>query len=590
MAIVDELVAILGYKIEGEAQAKKFEMTLNNIAKRADKVAKGLGRISGYAALATGAAFGLLGKSVVGTTAKFEQYLATLETIEKSSEKAKASLDFISDFAKSTPFEIDELTSSFVKLKAYGIDPVANDAFKILGDTASAMGKSLDQSVEAFADAATGEFERLKEFGLKAKTAGDQVTFAWSENGKEVTKTVKKNSDEIRAFLLDNFGSRFNGAMEKQSKTFNGMVSNLADTWTDFKRRIGEAGFFDDVKANLERLLSFLSRLDENGTLDRWAENLSDALSKLMYFFEIFVGRIATHVAFLNENWESLKGPLKIVGLLMGALAAYAFPVVTALALAALAVDDFLTYLQGGESVIGDFIEWFKNIGENVDAAGIGQFLGEALGKAFVGAFNLFMKIDWGAIFSWWLSAMEMQITVLANFFMTLGTILGNAIWSGLKSVGGAIKDWFASLIPEWAKKFVGGDSSSNPQSVREQANIDEENVMSQFVAAPRTDAQLRSQGSQTAAPSGEQLAKIEGMIENWNSNLAKMLPENTVDATLSDNRQDNRQFPMSTSVTVNQNVQQATDAPRAAAEATGQAAASAVNEQRTQVNSEPSF
>ena len=45
------------------------------------------------------------------------------------------------------------------------------------GDTASAMGKSLDDMVEAVADAATGEFERLKEFGIRASKNGDRVSF-----------------------------------------------------------------------------------------------------------------------------------------------------------------------------------------------------------------------------------------------------------------------------------------------------------------------------------------------------------------------------------------------------------------------------
>ncbi|MDG4813775.1 hypothetical protein P8629_12270, partial [Hydrogenovibrio sp. 3SP14C1] len=85
-----------------------------------------------------------------------------LETIEGSQEKAKASLDWIAGFAKKTPYDLAQVTESFVKLKAYGIDPIADDALRILGDTGSAMGKSLDQAVEAFADAATGEFERLK--------------------------------------------------------------------------------------------------------------------------------------------------------------------------------------------------------------------------------------------------------------------------------------------------------------------------------------------------------------------------------------------------------------------------------------------
>ena len=35
------------------------------------------------------------------------------------------------------------------------------------------MGKDLSQMIEAVADATTGEFERLKEFGIKAGKEGD---------------------------------------------------------------------------------------------------------------------------------------------------------------------------------------------------------------------------------------------------------------------------------------------------------------------------------------------------------------------------------------------------------------------------------
>jgi hypothetical protein len=37
------------------------------------------------------------------------------------------------------------------------------------------MGKDMMQMIEAVADASTGEFERLKEFGIKASKQGDQV-------------------------------------------------------------------------------------------------------------------------------------------------------------------------------------------------------------------------------------------------------------------------------------------------------------------------------------------------------------------------------------------------------------------------------
>ena len=44
----------------------------------------------------------------------------------------------------------------------------------LLPNTASAMGKIVEQFVEAVADASTGEFERLKEFGIKASSEGDR--------------------------------------------------------------------------------------------------------------------------------------------------------------------------------------------------------------------------------------------------------------------------------------------------------------------------------------------------------------------------------------------------------------------------------
>ena len=50
---------------------------------------------------------------------------------------------------------------------------------------------------EAVADAAVGEFERLKEFGIKAKSEGDKVTFLF----KGVSTTVGKNAAEIETFL-----------------------------------------------------------------------------------------------------------------------------------------------------------------------------------------------------------------------------------------------------------------------------------------------------------------------------------------------------------------------------------------------------
>jgi hypothetical protein len=390
--IIDELVAVLGFKLEGEADRRKFEQGLKRAEGSLNKFSQSVTDFSRKAVLSIGAIGGALGavfaKSVVGVNAQFEGFAATLETIEGSAEKARKSLDWVSQFAKTTPYEVAEVTDAFVRLRAYGMDPM-DGTLKALGDTASGMGKSLMQAVEAMADAATGEFERLKEFGIKASTAGDQVTFSWQQNGKEFRETVAKNGTEITKFLRDTLGGRFQGAMERQSKTWTGLVSNLSDSWVDFQRRIGEAGFFDAIKKRLEGLLATVARLSEDGTLDRWATNISNALETVANAFDYVASQVSDNVATLNRLWsenrnqfEEYKTALLLgIGLILKKL----FPFWFWLGLVGLAINDFLKYLEGAPSVIGDFINslaWFLGTEPETVAEALGAIVKAAAGIA----------------------------------------------------------------------------------------------------------------------------------------------------------------------------------------------------------------
>ena len=89
------------------------------------------------------------------------------------------------------------------------------------------MGKGLNQMIEAVADAATGEFERLKEFGIKASKQGDDIEFTF----QNVKTTVGNNAIEISKYLTDLGNNQFAGAMEERAKTLDGAISNLSDTW-----------------------------------------------------------------------------------------------------------------------------------------------------------------------------------------------------------------------------------------------------------------------------------------------------------------------------------------------------------------------
>lgn len=178
-----------------------------------------------------------LGKKIFNVTAEFQKFEAVLTNTLGHNGAANAALAQITEFAAKTPYQVNELTASFVKLANQGFVPTLRE-MQSLGDLASAMGKSFDQLTEAIIDAQTGEFERLKEFGIRASKQGDKVTFTF----KGVKKQVDFTADSIREYVLS-LGQveGVTGGMEAQSKTLGGGLSNLADSWDQLTLAIGKA-------------------------------------------------------------------------------------------------------------------------------------------------------------------------------------------------------------------------------------------------------------------------------------------------------------------------------------------------------------
>ncbi len=253
-------------------------------------------------ALAGTAGFGVLVKSTIETNREFQRLEASLKTFLGSSEKASVAFDVLQEFASKTPFALTEVVSGFNKLIAVGINPSIR-TLTAFGNITSGVGKSLDQFVEAAADAAVGEFERLKEFGIKAKTQGDQIQFTF----KGVTTTVKKSSEDITDFLVGLGETEFAGAIDEQSKTLNGAFSNLGDSFDIFKKAIGEAGFNEA----LIEVSKFFSQMAQNG--NGLATSIGSMLAsgvRLIPKIFINMGKAAD---FVSRNLDTIRRSLVVI-------------------------------------------------------------------------------------------------------------------------------------------------------------------------------------------------------------------------------------------------------------------------------------
>lgn len=230
--------------------------------------------------------------ALVDSQRNFDKLNSGLITMTGSAENAAKAFSVLQQFAKETPYGLNQAVEGFTKLVALGLNP-SKEALISYGNTAAAMGKDLNQMIEAVADASTFEFERLKEFGIKSSQQADTVSFTF----RGVTTTVKKNSEEIQKYLLNIGNTDFAGAMETRSKTLDGQLSSLADSFDGLVLAVAQSGFGDAVGEQaataedaITALTDAIASNEIAATLQDWVtlfnesfKFISDALNDLAY-------------------------------------------------------------------------------------------------------------------------------------------------------------------------------------------------------------------------------------------------------------------------------------------------------------------
>ncbi len=268
-----------GFVITGDAKGAVKAATstdrsldsLNKTKKKASGYAKEYARDVGSITNSLSGMKGIVG-SAIAALGIFQGYTAfkdinveaetlrgSLVTITGSTERAAMAFELLEEFASKTPYTLDQSIEGFIKLGALGLTP-SERALRSYGNTASALGKDLNQMIEAVADASTGEFERLKEFGIKSKSQGDEVSFTF----QGVTTTVKKNASEIEGYLQNIGETKFGDAMANQMERLPGLFSNMEDSAGSMWRAMGDSGGIALLATGISAATASFNYLTEN--------------------------------------------------------------------------------------------------------------------------------------------------------------------------------------------------------------------------------------------------------------------------------------------------------------------------------------
>jgi hypothetical protein len=286
--------------------ANESVKTQGTIEKATDSISNAFtSKLSGVFSVAAIAGFA---KSVMDATAEYQKFDAVLTNTLGSQQLASLKLQEIATFAAQKPFGINELTASFVKLANAGFKPT-NDQMTKLGDLASSTGKSFDQLAEAILDAQTGEFERLKEFGVRAKDAGDSVIFTY----KGVQTQVEKTSGSIRDYITSlGAAEGTSGSMAKISETLGGKISNLGDAWDQMLISVGkntDGVFTASINIIGEAISKVTQYNNELNTVSRFklGSNGNDFFKQLNRAINPFAGKGATELEKAVFNVQSAE-------------------------------------------------------------------------------------------------------------------------------------------------------------------------------------------------------------------------------------------------------------------------------------------
>ncbi|MCH7305629.1 tape measure protein [Acinetobacter sp. NIPH 1869] len=379
--VIESLLVSLGFKVD-TAGATEFLNSIKELSKSANEFSDSMnGAISSTLGVAATIGKFFTENTFIQTANNFEKLEQQLTRVEGSSTKAKAACDWVTDFAQKTPYDINQVTAAFSKLKSEGLEPQKNGLLESIGNMASATGQDLNQAIDAVINAQKGKFESINDFGINAsKNKNGTTTFKYKIDGKDFTKTAASTSQDIQNALQEVMSQKFKGGMDELSSTWDVTLSNLKENWLIFQNDVMRAGVFESLKDKLNLFLSWIQ--NNKKIIEQWASNIGRVITHVFDRINSLVNMIAGWAEKLGLTDALLSGLKLTIGYVATALlgfysASAAVAIFQGLATAAglltspfmlaaaalgmlmLLIDNYLSYREGGDSIISELIAQF---------------------------------------------------------------------------------------------------------------------------------------------------------------------------------------------------------------------------------------
>ncbi|MDX7756458.1 tape measure protein [Aeromonas hydrophila] len=303
-------------------QTERLGRELSQGSQRANGFQGTIGSLTGRLVALAGTWFGIQTlttqlMAMFQTGDQAERLDVQLKAVMGSIEGGKQASAWIQDFAKNTPLQLSEVTQVFVRLKAFGIDPmngamqgIVDQAYKLGGGFEEVQGISLALGQAWAKQKLQGEeILQLIERGVPVWQLLEQVTGKNTAELQKLSEAGKLGRDTISA-LMNEIAAQSSGAAANNMSLLSGLISNAQDNLAKFYRMVAENGALTWLKNQLASLNREFDQMAQDGRLQAWAKRLSDGFITMGETLKSLIHTLSewrTALAVLAQAWVGLK-------------------------------------------------------------------------------------------------------------------------------------------------------------------------------------------------------------------------------------------------------------------------------------------
>ena len=225
------------------------------------------------------AAIRKFGMDVIDATGKMQQLQVSLSTILQSKSKADALLEEISEFAKKTPFNLDDVANGAKQLLAYGSSAEnVVDELSMLGDVASGLQIPLGSLIYLYGTLRVqgrAYWRDIQQFQGRGVNVVEEMAKNLGVTQDQIKKLVEEGKigfkEVEQAFQsMTSEGGKFNNMLENSAGTWPQRIANIEDTLfqklNDFGNKYREVfefgiGTTEELVEHLDDVISVIGSL-----------------------------------------------------------------------------------------------------------------------------------------------------------------------------------------------------------------------------------------------------------------------------------------------------------------------------------------